>query len=177
MNKHGFTLIELVIGVSLTSMLMVIGSFLFYRGLGLGSETQSNVNINAAVTTFFDGMNNFMRFRLIESVGQGGVNRSRFDCETSYPNAVTGESIVISDKYGASEYRLIENRIASVSGNPIMLTPAGVRIRDLSFDWYCQPGSVDRVIINLEARDASQSSDLRFAPFTKEVYLYNSGFK
>ena len=165
--KNGFTLIELMIAITVLVILMVGGTFVLLQTLGSRGQNQVEVNINQAGSQAMESVEQSIRFAFVESLG-GGITRS--SCISAGQSGVTGSSVTVSDSYGQTRYYLTGNRLASESATIKYLSSTDVVASNMVVTWYCVTGFSDKLRIKF---DMTGGSIVR--TFSRDINMYNSG--
>jgi len=167
--KSGFTLVELMVVVSVIAVLLIGGTMVMFRTLGSRAQNQADININLAGSQTMEALEQGIRFASVTGVG----SQTRTDCLVG---AVTGTTLTVSDAGGVSTYSLSDDgRIASTSGVPRYLSSLDMLVSDLEFTWICIAGTYDKVRISFEMDDPDLDGEILKRNFERDINMYNSG--
>ncbi|OGD84007.1 hypothetical protein A2572_00565 [Candidatus Collierbacteria bacterium RIFOXYD1_FULL_40_9] len=144
----GYTLIEMLVALSLMVIVLLGGTLLFTQNLRTGGLTEVDLRVNSSARAIFDELERTLRFGEIIRVGES----RRDDCLSAASSGVSGSSLVVETLSGVeTEYSLSNQKVASVSGDnpePFYLGGDDVAVNSLDIKWFCQSGISDK--INLE---------------------------
>ena len=175
-KTNGFTLMELIVSVSVLAVILVAGTMILFRNLNTGGLSDAEASVKLGANQLFDTIERNIKFSDVESVG-GGL---RTDCVSAGASGFPGASLTVRDQMGAitTYSESINSRVASNSmeiSSDNMLIKTGT----LLFTWYCHPGIGDNIKISFSATD--KSSNALVAPilsnsvYEKTINLPNSG--
>ncbi len=143
-----YTLIEMLVALSLMVIVLLGGTLLFTQNLRTGGLTEVDLKVNSSARAVLDELERNLRFGEVIRVGES----TREDCLDATDLGVEGSLMVVETLGGVeTEYSLREQKIASLSaGNdePFYLGSDDVIFNSLSIQWFCQSGISDK--INLE---------------------------
>ena len=172
MNKqiHGFTLIELIMAVSLLVLVLVGGTTIFYRSFRSSGVSDIQASLNTSLRSLDDMIERTLRYGEVIRVGE---DKFREEC---LAGEVSGDTLVVKDTSGGvAIYSLEENgRVSSNSADVIISNPE-VEITKLEFTWFCRSGVNDKMNLYIEASSKSKTGEGSTAVFNKDINLLNSG--
>ena len=171
-----YTFIELMMAIMLLAVILLGGTAIFYQSLRSSGLSDVDLNMSSALRGTLSSMEKDIRFARAEMVGTG----IRDDCLVSGNTGYTGNSLTVLDIGGAETvYSLINDKIASTSaqtGSVTYLTPDSIKIKSLSFTWYCRGGVNDKINIEVDASVTVLGSGLEVTRnVSTEVNMLNSG--
>lgn len=174
--RRGYTLIELVIVVSLLVVILLGGTTIFYRSLRSSGVGNVDLNVTSEMRTLLSSIERDIRFSVVNSVGTS----QRSDCLSAGSDGVQGNSLSVTDLQGlTTSYELDTERVASVSAvtnEKVYLTNTNSRITGLTFTWYCQAGVSDKIKIDIDVASAVLGSGLDITRnVERDINLLNSG--
>ncbi len=179
--KKGYTLIELVVTISLLTVILLGGTAIFYRSFRSGGVSDASSTLNSSLGAAGDIIKKSLLFGEVlrvegtpaDRIGVGGVN-TREDCLVAGDTGVVGAKVVLND-WGGGEisYSLTNYRVASSSG--VMVSSAEIKVSVLSFTWYCKSGLSDKMKIMIKARPSTLLEGNLESVYEEEIYLLNSG--
>ncbi len=147
-NNKGYTLIEMLVALSLLLIVLLGGTLLFTQNLRTGGLTEIDLSLNNTARSLLDELERSLRFSKIRSVD----DTDRDECLELGELGYEGTTVTVEDINGLEiRYGLQSNRVASFSGIPesfVYLHNDSVNINSLVVKWYCQSGINDK--INLE---------------------------
>ena len=172
MNKrNAFTLIEVMIVIAITAVLMTGGSLVLFRTLGSRGQNQADININQAGSQAMESIEQSIRFATVDAVGAN----TRASCLAAGSSGVSGDTVAVSDSWGASTYSLDTSRIASVAAVTKYLSTPDVVVSAVSFTWICVSGSYDKLRISFDIDDPVVAGEVMKRNFKRDINMYNSG--
>lgn len=179
MNRHGYTLIELVISISLLVIVLLGGTAIFFRSLRSSgiSDMQSLVNNNLRS---LDAMiQNVLRYStVIRLVGTTG-DFSRTQCLSAGSNGVTGQTLTVRDGMGGTAVYsrgVNTDNIGFISSNSgVVISTPEIDVTKLEFVWYCRSGVNDKLKLVIEASVKTKSDEKTSGKIEKDINLLNSG--
>ncbi len=149
----GYTLIEMLVALSLMVIVLLGGTLLFTQNLRTGGLTEVDLKVNSTARAILDELERTLRFGEVIRVGDS----TRDVCLEAANTGVEGSKVLIETLGGVeTEYSLSNQKIASVSGtntDPFYLGGDDVTVNALNFKWFCQSGISDK--INLEMNISS----------------------
>lgn len=137
MNKRGFTLIELMIVISITAVIVVTVTGLFFRAIRGGTKTETTVDLSQNAEFSMSLMERFIR-NAKEVNNVGGV-----ECP-----GIGSTITLIGWDGGSTQFSLSNGRIAS---NSFALSGTSVLIENLQFECIREEGVPDQVLIEFDA--------------------------
>lgn len=145
MRKNGFTLIELMIVISVLAVLTVSSTTLFYQSLRTTNRSQSLIesdkNAQFALTVIEGFVKNARR---VTAVGAG-----------SCPG--TSDTLtLLTDDESQVQFSLSAGRIAS---NSSYLTSPTVTVEDLQFTCNRTPGAPDQIVVTFDIIHTTTAND------------------
>jgi len=174
MNNHssGYTLIELIMAVSLLLLVLVGGTMIFYRSFRSSGVSDVQASLNTSLKTLDEMIERSLRFGEVICVGD---NNFREEClAASSAVGISGSVLVVRDPSGSvATYSFIDGKVSSTSG--VIISNPEIEITRLQFTWYCRSGVNDKMNILIEARSRNSSVEGSEASFVKDINLLNSG--
>lgn len=145
----GYTLIEMLVALSLMVIVLLGGTLLFTQNLRTGGLTEVDLNINKTSRALLDEFEKLLRFGVIVAVDSYSKN----DCLDAGTNGVMGSRIKIKSITGIDiDYYLSQQRVASLSADttePFLLNDQSLSVNSLQFQWFCQSGISDKIKIDM----------------------------
>jgi prepilin-type N-terminal cleavage/methylation domain-containing protein len=170
MSLKGFTLMEMMIAVSLMSVVVMAGTMVFYKSLSSSGMNQAQVNITASSNQVLQLIENSIKYQQINGVG----TKVRSDCiaASNSSGSVTGSTLLVHDQFGATTFSrdAVNNKVSS---NSAVISSPNLEINSLSFDWFCVPGSSDILRVTIKTRDIGLSQLTTYQTFSKDINMYN----
>jgi prepilin-type N-terminal cleavage/methylation domain-containing protein len=147
-NIYGYTLIEMLVALSLMVIVLLGGTLLFTQNLRTGGMTEVDLRVNGSARAILDELERTLRFGEVRRVGQ----LTRDDCLNALDTGVTADSVEVETISGVSTvYSLLNQKIASTSADnvdPFYLGGSDIVVNSLNIGWFCRSGISDK--INLE---------------------------
>lgn len=175
--KHncGYTLIELIVALSLMVVVLLGGTTLFTQNLRSGGLTDIDLNLNSSVRYLLDELERNLRFGKVVSVD----SIAKEDCLAAGLVGSVGSTLSIEDPNGlVSVYSLTNNKIAStsaVSGATVNLNSDSVLINSFSVKWTCQSGISDKINLEINASSSVLGTGVTISrTVAREILLLNS---
>jgi len=180
MRHKGYTLVELVVVVSLISVVLLGGTAVFYRSLRSNALGNMDLTINLESRSVLSLIEKDIRFGSVKSIvlSSPPTIYERSDCLSA--GSIVGDMLVVSDMQGLeTTYSLSSEKVASTSAVPstVFLTnSSAVTVKTLRFTWYCQSGISDKIKIDISMENPTAADDLVVSrTISKEINLLNSG--
>lgn len=174
LKNKAYTLIELVMAVSLLAIVLTGGTAIFYksfRSSGI-SDIQTSLNTNLRVLDTM--IESTLRYGIVNRISTTSEDYFRNECLLSGSNGVTGDIMVVKDlSGGVAVYSLFDGVVSSNSGEPI--SNPEINVTKLEFTWYCRSGVNDKMKLVIEAETTGKTGDLTRGSFVKDINLLNSG--
>ncbi len=164
--KNGFTLLEMMVAISIMAILISGGTLILFKTLGSRGYNQADLNINTAGSQIMESIEQSIKYSNAEAVGAN----DREDCAAAGVSGVTASTLSVSDSWGTSVYSLVGTSIAS---NSATISSSEVEVTNLEFVWTCVSGAGDKVKISFRLNDTSATTLAR--DFLREINMYNSG--
>lgn len=171
-NDTGYTLIELIMAVSLLVLVLVGGTTIFYRSFRSSGISDIQASLNTSLRTLDEMIERTLRFGEVVRVGE---NNYRPECLEAVPSeGISGSEMVVRDQSGGvAIYTLSEGVVSSNSG--VIISNPEIEITKLQFTWYCRSGVNDKMNLLIEASSKTNSGEGSKAVFNKDINLLNSG--
>lgn len=168
----GFTLIELMMSVSILVILSIGGSLVLFKTLGSKSFDAADSTITSSATQTLIAFEKTIKFARVDSLSIGGTTTYiRADCDAAGVNGVVGDTINVHDLYGNSSFTLSGSGIASSGA---VMSTADLVISNLAFTWYCVPGRNDRLKVSFKGTYVGSPGGAWIRDFSRDINLYNS---
>ena len=175
----GFTMIELLLGMSVMATLLVSGLVVFYKILGGGNKTSIYMSLDGESRMVISAIKEILKYSKATAMG----SNDRQDCLSAGASGLSDDSIVIeSIKDGVSStLQLSGDYIASVSATTKNINSDTIAIERVDpatpvFLWKCETGVADTVEVNFKATAAGVSGQTSVSENYKAVVvLRNTG--
>lgn len=145
-----YTLIEMLVALSLMVIVLLGGTLLFTQNLRTGGMTEVDLKLNSGSRLLLDEMDRILRFGSVLSLS----GYSKDDCLEAAEVGLAGQRIKVLSISGTEiDYYLSESRVASMASSivdPMFLNSADLTVGDLQFSWFCQSGISDKIKIEMD---------------------------
>lgn len=176
-KKNGYTLIELVMAVSLMIIVLTAGTAIFYRSFRSSGISDVQTVVNNDLRSLDEMIERTLRYgTVLRLVGYDGLDKTRDECLVGTINndPVVGKSLVVRDVSGGEAvYSLSNGVVSSNSGVPI--SNPEIVVTKLEFTWYCNSGVNDKINLLIEATSSATKGGGTSGVFRKDINLLNSG--
>jgi len=176
MKKHsGYTLIELIMAVSLLVIVLVGGTAIFYRSFQSSGVSDIQTGLNNGLKSLGDMIEGSLRYgTVVRVVGDSG-DKYRTECLNAGETGVSGDSLVLKDSAGEFlVYTLLaDGTVSSNSGE--IISHQGIVIYELLFTWICRSGVNDKINLLIEATSNTISGEVVSGTINRGINLFNSG--
>lgn len=196
MNK-GFTLIEMIVAVSILAMVLIAGTTIFYRVLYSSDIGSNDMKVNMAMRNVLKIIEKKLTFAEIEFVGEGTNTRTECLKRSVEPEVgIEGKIIGGSDVDGKAitfdldeeNHKILmttevveidEQNNEKIVNSESVISPSFLEVKDLKFLWSCKTGENDKLTVTVESKvgDARGNEPDLDRIITKEVVLLNSGLR
>ncbi len=171
-----FTLIEVIMAVTLLAIILLGGTGLFYQNLKLTGLSDVDSNLTNSLQSILRSMEKDIRFGEVTGVGVG----TRTDCLLAGDVGYVGNNLYMSDLGGhETVYTVMNNKIASTSSETNRITYLNtdqITIESLQFTWYCLAGISDKIKIAIDASSSALGTGTKVEQsVSSEINLLNSG--
>ena len=174
-KNQGYTLIEMIVALSLFMIILVGGTTLFTQNLRSGGLTEVDLKLNSTLRSVLDELERSSRYGKMVFVDS--VDRDA--CLSLGVDGVTGSSFVLEDLNGlTSVYSLSEDRIAStssVTNDVVFLSPSAIKINSLVVKWHCRSGISDKINLELNASSTVLGSGITITKTVERDLLLLNG--
>jgi type II secretory pathway pseudopilin PulG len=169
-NIFGYTLIELVMAVSLLVIVLTGGTAIFFRSFRSSGVSDIQTSLNNSLRSLDEMIERSLRYGEVAQVG----SHNRADCVTAGVIGVTGSSLTVLDLSGGPAlYSLTAGIVSSNSG--VQISNPEIEVTKLEFTWYCRSGVNDKMKMLIEANVSGKSGEVVSTYFKKDINLLNSG--
>ena len=178
MNNKGYTLMEMVVVVSLLVVIMVGGTSLFLTNLRSGGTSEVVLKTARTARVLADLVETRLRYGRVIQVGE----LSKDLCLEAGTDGVSGSSVLFENLQGEQELLAFSNgEIASSSAdgsNSVRLNNDEVRVESFEIKWFCIPGLNDKIKVDMSfgGSGVGLKNDV-FEKISREMILLNSGTK
>lgn len=173
-NKKGFTLIELIVTVSLLMIVLVGGTSIFYKSFRSSGVSDVQSVLNSSLRSIGEMIEKGLLFNSVVSVTNAGGIRNRNYCLTQ-PAGVTGSTLKFKDAQGGEATYTFVVADSAVSSNSAVISNPGIKVTKLNFTWICKSGVNDKINLEIEANSSAKTGDTISGKLNKEILLLNSG--
>lgn len=171
----GYTLIELVMAISLLVIVLLGGTTIFYQSFKSSGVSDIQASLNTSLRTLDEIIEGTLRYgRVISVVGDDG-SKLRTDCVTAADEGVSGHILEVRDTNGGQViYSLLNDGTVSSNSGIIVSNPE-IYVTKLKFSWYCRSGVYDKINLSMEATGSANTTEITTGVFNKDINLFNSG--
>lgn len=166
----GYTLIELVMAVSLLVLVLVGGTAIFYRSFRSSGVSDIQSTLNTSLRSLDEMIERSLRYGTVVRVNDS----LRSDCLLAGSSGVVGDTLVVRDLSGGVIVYTFEDE-GTVSSNSAVISNSAMRVSTLQFKWYCRSGVNDKMNLYIEASPVETTSEDMVVVFNKDINLINSG--
>lgn len=168
-HQKGYTLIELIVAVSLLIIVLVGGTAIFYRSFRSSGVSDIQSSLNSGLRMIDEMIEWSLRYGEVVRVD----DNLRINCLAGGEDGVTGSTLVVRSPSGAViTYSLDNGKVASDSAT---ISNQNMSIGKLEFTWFCKSGVNDKINLYIEASPTPQSGEVSKNIFNKDINLLNSG--
>ena len=175
--KSGYTLIELVVTISLLVIVLIGGTAIFYRSLRSSGVSDIQTSTNNSLRSLDEMIERSLRYGTVLRVIKSGekIDYYRPDCLSSGAEGVSGDSLVVRDNSGGTAiYTLLSDGTVS-SNSGVVISNPGIIVNVLRFTWICRSGVNDKINLYIEASSGAKTGEGITKSFNKDINLLNSG--
>lgn len=180
MKKTGFgyTLIELVMSISLLVIVLIGGTAIFYRSFRSSGISDVQTVVNNSMRSLDEMIERTLRYGSINRIiGTDDQEILRPECLSESESngvGVVGKTLVVQDPSGGEAIYTLEDGVVS-SNSSVPISNAEVEITKMEFTWYCRSGVNDKMNLLIEASSKTKSGEGTTGSFSKDINLLNSG--
>lgn len=178
MKYKGYTLMELLVVITLLVLVMVGGTGLFLSNLRTGGTSEVILRTSKSARTLSEFIETKIRFGQVIKVDE----LTRDDCLLAGNTGVSGNSILLENLTGGSELISLSAGVLSSSSatltNSIRLNNTDVSVESFDITWYCKSGINDKMNVNMVIKGTALGlKDDVTETISREIVLLNSGVK
>lgn len=167
--KSGFTLIELMIAFAVITVLLMGGTLIFSKTIGSGGVNQAKLNVLTSSNQLLQAVENGIRFKNV--VGVGSYTRDQCLDAGKTGDFVSDTILIVSDMFGITTYSISSYKMSS---NSAVISSPNLKIKSVSFNWYCIPGSNDKIQVAITTNDIGLTASIPDNTFSRSINMYNS---
>lgn len=172
----GYTLIELIVTVSLLAMILTGGTAIFYRSFRSSSISDVQTVVNNGLRSLDEMLEGTLRYGTVIRVTGDSGDKYRADCLESGETGVVGDTLVVNDSLGESATYTFLSDDGTVSSNSgVIISNPEITVINLQFTWYCRSGVNDKMNLLIEATSSAKTGEEATGILSKDINLYNSG--
>ena len=169
---NGYTLLELIMAVSLLVIVLTGGTAIFYRSFRSSGVSDVQTTLNNNLRSLDELIERTLRFGTVVRV----ADNTRVECLASGESGVIGDILVVRDlSGGVAMYSLIEGGKVSSNSADIIISNPELVVTKLQFTWICRSGVNDKINLLIEANVSGKAGDVASGSFNKDINLLNSG--
>lgn len=173
--SKGYTLLELIMAVSLLVIVLTGGTAIFYRSFRSSGLSDVQTVVNNSLRTLDEMIERSLRYGVVYRVSSGIVDNFRNDCLLAGSTGVAGNTLVVKDSMGGDvTYSLLPGGTVSSNSGVIISNP-GIIVTKLQFTWICKSGVNDKMNLDIEANASGKSGEVATSSLKKDINLLNSG--
>lgn len=166
----GYTLIELIITVTLLAIVLTGGTAIFFKSFRSSSVSDVQTEVDSGLRALDEMLERSLLYGTVVRVD----NYYRAECLAS-ANGVSGNSLGVRDLYGGEAIYtfLVDGTVSSNSG--IIISNSEIVVTNLKFTWYCRSGVNDKMNLLIEATSNLVNGETTSSTLNKDINLLNSG--
>jgi prepilin-type N-terminal cleavage/methylation domain-containing protein len=171
-NK-GYTLVELLVTMSLLVIVLTGGTAIFYRSFKSSGLSDAKTSLNASMKTLDELIERSLRYGTVLKVINLSGEKDRSDCVLGNETGVTGSTVIVRDPSGGIvTYSLGDGKVSSNSG---IISNEKIAVSRLEFTWICRSGVNDKIKLLIEAAPIENTASEWTSIYEKDINLLNSG--
>lgn len=167
--SNGYTLIELIMAISLLVIVLTGGTAIFYRSFRSSGLSDIQTSLSNNLRYLDEMIERTLRYGEVVRVGE----KYRVDCLEAGITGVSGSTLGVLDLAGGEAIYSLSGGV--VSSNSATISNPEIMVTNLEFTWICQSGVNDRINLVIEASVTGKSGDVTTKIFSKDINLLNSG--
>ena len=171
----GFTLVEMMIAVSVLAVIMVGGTLVMFKTISSRGQNQADININQIGSQAMDAIEQSVKFSYVDTVG----GFSRVDCIGAGSAGVSGNILTVSDQWGTTTYATESfggvGESVQIASNSTPISSPIVNASSLVFTWICGNNVSDKLSVSFDLDDVSVQGGVLRRTFRRYINMYNSG--
>lgn len=171
-KRNGYTLVELVVAVSLLSIVLLGGTIIFFKSFKSSGVSDAQTNVNNSVRSLEEMIEKAVKYGTVYRV-VGASDNDRTACLAAGSTGVVGSQVSVRDLNGGSALYSFAN--GEVSSNSAVISNPSVTVTKFQITWYCRSGVNDKMKIEIEATSGKVNQDLVVGKLEKDINLLNSG--
>jgi type II secretory pathway pseudopilin PulG len=169
---NGYTLIELVMAISLLIIVLIGGTAIFYRSFRSSGVSDIQALLNSRLRSLDELIERSLRYGSVSRVGE----KYRSDCLAQGDSGVTGNILAVRDPSGGVvTYTFLEQEGTVSSNSGVIISSPDIKITKLEFKWFCRSGINDKMNLYIEASPSVESGGSSKGVLNKDINLLNSG--
>lgn len=168
--RQGYTLMELLVVIGVMMVVVGAGMGVFYQSLRGGSKVDFELFMDTSSRVVEASMADVIGFSRVMSVD----DQDQESCLAAGAYGVLGSSLTAESAGDVTEYVLEDDYIAS---NSSRVSPEGLQIKALGFNWICVAGEKERLVISYTAQAEKEGQNVEVEKdYSFQVLLKNSGY-
>jgi len=174
-RKKGYTLIELIVTVSLLVIVLVGGTTIFYRSFRSSGMSDVRSVVTSNLSAVGEMMEKTLRYgKVYRLVGPTGQDVPRSSCLVAGEVGVPGTALVMNDVSGNQVIYVLHNGV--VASNEAAISNDRIGVTEMTFRWFCRSGVSDKMNLTLKAVYAGTDEDSGTVfQWDKDINMFNSG--
>lgn len=171
---RGYTLVELIVAISLLMIVLLGGTTLLNQNLRSGGFMEVEVDLNNSLRSILDELERSWRFGKVVAVD--GIDRA--GCLDLGGSGYTGTNLRVEDLTGQiSVYNLSGEKIASTSSQTnqsVYLNSDAVKVNGWTIKWFCQSGINDKINVEINVSSTVLGSGVTISrTVSRDMVLLN----
>lgn len=167
----GYTLIELIITVTLLAIVLTGGTAIFFKSFRSSSISDVQTVVNNGLKSLDEMIERSLLYGTVIRVGD---NNFRAECLAS-AIGISGNTLGVRDLYGGEAIYTFDPINYKVSSNSAIISNSDIKVTKLKFTWYCRSGVNDKMNILIEATSSATIGEGASGILNKDIFLLNSG--
>lgn len=165
----GYTLVELVMVVSLLAIVLTAGTSIFYRSFQSSGVSDIQTTLGNSLRSLDRMFERTLRFGKVVRVG----DNYRENCLSAEEDGVSGNTLGVLDLSGGNVLYSFAN--GEVSSNSAVISNPDITVTELVFTWYCKSGINDKMKLHIKANLTGLAGEAVSFEINKVINLLNSG--
>lgn len=178
MRTKGYSLMELLVVISVLVIVMIGGTTIFLSNLRSGGMNEVQLKTSKSARSLMDTIESRLRYSKVVDIDS--LQRDR--CLLAGTDGVSGSKILFENAEGRQEeIGFFDGSITSSSAElnvSVKLNSDNVTVEKFVVEWFCGPGINDKIKLDLSLKGVGVDQKFNATEgITREMILLNSGTK